>query len=316
MEASYLVLVAILPIFLLIGSGTVARLVGWLDANADLSLMKVVVNLFYPALIFSKILGNEVLRKPSNLIMPPLLGFCMVLIGFAVAWLAIRQLKNVTDAEGRTFAFITGIQNSVYFGLPIIALLFNRETVGLMLVFNLGVEIAVWLIGVGFLLPQKGSRSLLKRLVSAPVAAIILATWMNYLGFDRELPDFALKTVRLLGQCAIPVGLMLIGALFADMKTNVKLFTRIDITLLSIAIRLAILPLIYLLSTFFLPLSVELERVIVVQAAMPCAVFPIVLAQHYGGSSDVALKVVLSTTFVSILTIPFWIKAGIALLGL
>ena len=316
MEATYLVLLAIVPIFLIVSCGVLARLFGWLDTNADISMMKIVINLLYPALIFSNILGNDALRKPANLLVPPLLGLCMILIGFTIAWVAIGQFKGVDTADRRTFSFITGIQNSVYFPLPIIALLFDRETVGLLLVFNLGVEIAIWLIGVGFLLSPKEPRSLLKRIINAPVVAIVAAVWINYLGLDRGLPEFVFKTIRLLGQCTIPLGLILIGAIFADLRTSVKIFTRIHITLMANVIRIAVLPLIFLTFAFLLPLSTELKQVIVIQAAMPCAVFPIVLTQYYSGSSDVAFKAVLSTTIVSIFTMPIWIKVGIEILGL
>jgi len=46
---------------------------------------------------------------------------------------------------------------------------------------------------------------------------------------------------------------------------------------------------------------------------MPCAVFPIVLARHYDGSPEVALKVVLSTTIVSLVSIPLWLSFGLKL---
>lgn len=316
MEATYLILLAILPAFLVIGCGSIARLLGWLDTNADASLMKLVINLIYPALIFSNILGNDSLRKPANLITPPLLGLGTVVIGFAVAWIFIRKFKVESQSDRRTFIFITGIQNSVYFPLPIITLLFSKETIGLLLVYNLGVEIAIWLIGVGFILSTKDSKPLLGRLISAPVISILLAIWINFFGFDRELPEFAFNAVQLLGQCAIPVGLVLIGAIFADLKPSVRLFTQIKIPLMAIMIRLAILPAIIIFIASLLTLPTKLEQVIVIQAAMPCAVFPIVLAQHYGGSSDVAFKVVFSTTVLSFLTTPFWIQAGIQLLGL
>jgi predicted permease len=316
METTYLVLVAVLPIFLITGCGALARLFGWLDTNADLSLMKLVINLLYPALIFSNILGNDVLREPINLIIPPLFGLGTVLVGFAISWIVASKFKIGNSSERRMFSFITGIQNSTYFPLPIIYLLFGQETVGILLVFNLGVEVAIWLVGVGFILSSENLKTFFGRVVNAPVIAILLATWINYFRYDQELPDFVFKTIGVLGQCAIPLGLVLIGAIFADLKTSVKVFTRIEISVLAVVIRLAVLPLIFLLSAYFLSLTTELERVIVIQAAMPCAVFPIVLAKHFGGSSDIAFKIVLSTTLLSFLTIPFWIQAGIKLLGL
>ena len=58
-------------------------------------------------------------------------------------------------------------------------------------------------------------------------------------------------------------------------------------------------------------LSTELRQVIVIQAAMPAGIMPIVLSRHYGGDASVAIKVVLATTLASIVTMPLWIRIGI-----
>ena len=316
METTYLVLLAVLPIFLIIGCGTLARLLRVLDTSADLSLMKLVINLLYPALIFSFILGNDTLRKPENLILPPLLGLGTVVIGFAVSIVVARTFKLGSPQDCRTFSFITGIHNSTYFTLPIVALLFDHDTIGVLLVYNLGVELAIWIIGIGLVLPQKNPVPFFKRILNAPVVAILLATWLNYCRFDQDIPAFAFKAIRLLGQCAIPLGLILIGATFADFKPKLKFFTQFRISFWASAIRLVCLPAILLSIAYLLPLSTKLEQVIVVQVAMPCAVFPIVLAQHYSGSSEIAFRIVVSTTLLSFLTIPFWIQTGMQLFGL
>jgi len=52
--------------------------------------------------------------------------------------------------------------------------------------------------------------------------------------------------------------------------------------------------------------------VLVVEAAMPAAVFPIIIARHYGGQPLTAVQVVLWTTAVGLLTCPLWIRAGLA----
>ena len=321
MEASLSVFTAILPIFLIIGCGALARLFGWLDENADQSLIKLVINLLYPALIFSFILGNDVLRKPENLIIPPLFGLGSVIVGFILSLIFASKFGIGSKEDKRTFSFITGIYNSSYFPLPIIGLLFDRETVGILLVFNLGVEIAIWLFGVGFVLSPMKTKSLLSRLLNAPVIAILLATWMNYFQFDQALPDFSMKAIRMLGQCAIPIGLLLIGAIFVDLRANISTLTKVKVPLCASFLRLAVLPAIFLFAAFFLEsyfllLSPELAKVVIVQAAMPCAVFPVVLVRHFGGSTDIAFKIVLSTTFLSFLTIPLWIQAGMSLFGL
>ena len=316
MDTTQLVFSAVLPIFFVIGAGALARRLGWLDTEADRSLMTVVVNLLYPALIFSIILGNDALRQPSNLILPPLVGLTTVVGGFGLAMLVARKFKIGDQKECRTFAFTTGIYNYGYFPLPIIALLFDRETTGVLLVHNLGVEVAMWVLGVGFILSPSDPKSIWKRVFSGPVIAILVAVPMNYFKVDQHLPNSALETIDLLGQCAIPLGLILIGATFMDLAKETKITSRLNIPITASVLRLGILPAAFLFIAFILPLSTELKCVSAVQAAMPCGVFPIVLARHFDGSPEVALKVVLGTTIISFLTIPLWIAIGMKLLDL
>ena len=316
MNTSTLIFTAIIPIFLVIGGGFLARKIGWLTEEADRSLMNLVVNLLYPALIFSFILGNEALKQPENIVLPPLVGLTSVVGGFGVCMLVARKLKIGNQRECRTFAFSTGLYNYGYFPIPIIALLFDRETTGVLLVHNVGVEMAMWALGVGFILSANDPKSLWRRIFSGPVIAILLAVPMNSLGLDQSMPNFIFESVNLLGRCAIPLGLILIGATFADLAKVSQLVAQKRIPAYACLLRLGIFPAALLLAAWLLPFSTELKQVMIVQAAMPCAVFPIVLTRHFDGSPEVALKVVLATTIVSFLTIPFWVTLGLNLLNL
>ena len=56
---SYLSLLAIIaPIFIFIAVGIVARRLDWLTAEADTSILKLVVNVLYPCLIFQSVFGG------------------------------------------------------------------------------------------------------------------------------------------------------------------------------------------------------------------------------------------------------------------
>jgi predicted permease len=311
-----LIFTAIMPIFFIIFAGYVARRLGWLNEAADRSLMTVVVNLLYPTFIFSLVLGNDALRDPANIVIPPLIGLTTIVAAFGtIMWLA-RKLNIGDPRECRTFAFSTGIYNYGYFPIPIIALLFSRETTGVLLVYNVGIEIAMWSLGVGYILSANDPKPIWRRLLSAPVIAILIAVPLNWLRVDEHLPNFAFESIDLMGKCAIPLALLIIGATFADLAKGVRIFDRLRIPITAVIIRLGIFPVILIFFAFLFPFSNELKAVMVVQAAMPCGVFPIVLARQFDGSPEVALKVVLATTIVSFATIPLWITFGIHLLDL
>jgi predicted permease len=82
------------------------------------------------------------------------------------------------------------------------------------------------------------------------------------------------------------------------------------------ALRLGVLPFLFLLASKYLPLSLEMKRILVLEAAMPAAVFPIVMTRHYGGDSATALRIVVATSLLGFITIPLWIRFGMKFVGL
>ncbi len=111
------------------------------------------------------------------------------------------------------------------------------------------------------------------------------------------------------------MSLILIGAVVADYLGEFKRWGGREISV-AVALRILLLPMFFLLLARYLPASVELKRVMVLEAAMPAAVFPIVMSRHYGGDPPTALRVVIGTSIVGLVTIPLWIRFGIWFVGL
>ena len=84
---------------------------------------------------------------------------------------------------------------------------------------------------------------------------------------------------------------------------------------LAVLLRIGVLPVLFLLLAKHVPMTVEHQRVLVIEAAMPAAVFPVVLAKLYGGDPATAVRVVLATAAVSLVTIPLWLKYGMKFVG-
>ena len=308
------VLQAVLPVFCLAIVGVILRKMEWLTEEADASLMRVVLNVLTPALILDKVLGNVALRRPDNLFLAPLLGFGGVALGVGVCWILRKRLKLGGDRAERTFASVTGIQNYGYVPLPLIEQLFPGNTTGVLFVHNLGVDSAMWTICL-IALGHGGLREW-RRLINAPILAIVAALALNTLHADLWLPRFALTTAHMLGACCFPLGIVLIGATLADSSRELRQELGLRSMAWSCLLRLGLLPILLLVIAYFVPASRELKQVLVVQAAMPAAVFPIVLARHYGGDRLTSIRVVVATSMVGFFTIPLWLKVGMKVVGL
>ncbi len=301
------------PVFASIALGTALRRARWLTPEADQSLLKLGVNLFFPALIFHSVVGNTALRDPRNLVWPPLLGFAWIGFGWLVSWFGARLIGLERGRGLRTFAFVTGFPNYAYLPIPLIGALFPPSTLGVLFVFNVGIEFAIWTVGI-LLLAGGSLREGWRKLLSPPVLALVAAVALNTLHI--ELPSPVLRTVALLGGCAVPLGLLLIGALLDEHVSNPRSLLAPKVNLASLALRLGLLPLALLLAAKGLPLPAELKQVVAVQAAMPVGVFTIVLARHYGGQPLTAAQVVIPSTLVSLASIPLWMQFGLRFLGL
>ena len=80
-----------------------------------------------------------------------------------------------------------------------------------------------------------------------------------------------------------------------------------DTIFLGLILRLGVLPILILLIAVWLPIDRDLRAVLIVQSAMPTAVFPVVLAKMNGGYMATALRIVLATSLASLITIPLWL---------
>jgi predicted permease len=120
----------------------------------------------------------------------------------------------------------------------------------------------------------------------------------------------------MVGSCAIPLGLILVGAVIADYVGNFQEDWRWPVLASSCVLRLGLIPVVMYVLARHIPAAVELKRVILLQAAMPAAVFPILMAKLYDGDAKTATRVVIATSAVSIVTLPLWIRYGAQIIGL
>lgn len=291
------------------------RKTGILSTSADQSLIKLIIYLLAPCLIFDSIIGNRALDEFKNVLMAPVVGFVTVTLGVMLGYLAGPLAKVYGKKERGTFAASVGVYNYGYIPIPLALALFSRETVGVLFVHNMGVEIALWTIALIFM-SGASFRSGLRKIINPPLVATLSSLLLNSVDADEWLPRFVLSTAEMLGQCAIPLGVIIIGATAADLFHQLNIRKHYGAIIAACLLRILILPALFLLLAKFIPASIELKQVIILQAAMPSAVFPIVISRFYGGDPATAMKVVFSTSALSIITIPLWIKVGIGFLGL
>lgn len=305
----------ILPVFAMIALGAGLRRTQLLTETAETSLFNLVVMVATPCLIFESVATNPALRQPGNLLLPPLLGFGLTLLSMALGWYVARGLGLTIGHGLRTFALAVGLTNYGYLPLPLMDAMFGPESRAVLLVHNVGLEAAIWTGGilvVSGLSPLEGWR----KLINAPVISLLLAVAANLTGVADHLPQLVMNFVHALAVCAIPLGLIMTGVSLEPHFADPKQLVNPRVTLIAWLLRLVVLPLLLLSAARWVPCSLELKRVLVVQAAMPSAVVSVIVARVYGGQPLVAVQIVLGTTALALFTIPFWLRFGLSFAGL
>ena len=210
--------------------------------------------------------------------------------------------------------------------IPLCALLFNPQTLGVLFVFNVGTVIGMWTIAVAALSKDAVKESI-RQLCAPAMIGVYIALLFNYLPWSNQLPECIETSMMWLNQSMIPLSLLLVGGIMYDefkprdagieaqTASTLSVWNSFKLIGSTILIRLVLVPILFILWAKYLTSSVDLQRILIVQAAMPSAIMCIVWSRQFNGDPPTALRCVIVTNLLSILTTLFWIPLGLQFLG-
>lgn len=293
---------AVLPVVALAGVGAVLGRYAGVDPG---SLNTVVVYVLAPALVFHSLAtttvgAGTVLRVAAGV------GAVAVAVGGLAA--AVGRLRGHDDALVGALVLVTAFGNTGNYGLPLSTFAFGdvgRSTAVVylvaqaLLIFSAGVYVAAW---AGGSRGGAGARRVLELPLLYAVLAALVARWAGVL---PPAGSNLMATVRLVGDAAIPVMLLVLGVQLERADLGAALDRVAEPTVL----RMAVAPPVAVGVAVALGLDPPgVTRTFVLQSSMPTAVFPLVLLTEFAGDVTVegvplpqyAGAVVLVTTLVSV----------------
>ena len=297
------------PLFILLIGG-LCRRGGWLRVEADASLSVLTVRVLYPCFFFYHLVGNQDTLSFTHFFVVTSAGFICICLGFGCSYF-VAKLMGVNSTAISSFTFCSGIFNYGFFAFPVAASIFGEEIIAKIILFNLGVETAIWTAGIWVLASNQFK---FIRLLNPPIISIILAVSVREIGGQQMIPSFLWEIITLLGSCAIPIGLLLIGGNFSDLIKNFKLSTGLRVEFSAILVRLLIFPLLIFCYALKGPIPIGMEwfrDILIVQSAMPAGIFAIVIVKNYSGDTTTAMRAILATMVGCLLTTPIWLYLGL-----
>jgi predicted permease len=265
-----------------------------------------------PCFMLDKILGSAVLKSGTVVLSSIAMGFGLLLVGIAISAVVGRLIGLERGTGMRTFALAAGCQNYGFTAAPVVEILWSTGTLALLFVHNIGVELAMWSVGVMIMSGERGIPW--RKVVNGPVIAVAGGLLLVALGMDAQCVGPARKAMSMIGVGAFPLAILITGCTIMDLVGAEK--PTLKIILGSSLVRLVLAPLVFLTAAKYLPLATELRQVLIVQAAMPAAITPIMLARLYGGRPAIAVQIVVFSTVLSLLSLPWIITLGCQWIGL
>jgi malonate transporter len=289
----------ILPNFVLILVGlALARRFGYDRAFWD-GLEKLVYYVLFPALLFRALATTDIDYARAGWLIASACAFTVAGFVLSIAAGPILRLDPQLHATGSQ----CGYRFNTYVGLAVAGSLFGTPGVALAALL-LGVMIPLANLGAVAVLASHSDRGFLAELVRHPLVLSSLAgfAW-NALGLP--LPSFADQTLSLLGQTALPAGLLCVGAAMRIEGGQGPVAAHAW----WLAVKLAAVPAIALALARALGIGGIEASVLVLCAALPTATNAYILAVRMTGDGRAVATQVTLGTVLSMVTIPLWLAA-------
>lgn len=300
------VLNSLMPVFLIIVLGKLLCRTGFLKDGTVKSLTQLTYWVGLPALLFSEISGAVFNNSEVGRI--TLLLIISTLAAFGVGYLIARLVKLPHRALG---AFVQGCgrANNAFIGLPVIvyALAADFPDVKTLATVALGPSIIFYNISSIAILLLHGEKQhkgpaaaivFLKQLLLNPmVLACIAGIIVNRTAVP--VPIMFARTFAALGQAALPLALLSIGASLTFEKSPAAAAPAVIASL----VKVFVLPLIGLLLGQFWHVS-ELEmKILLIFLACPTATATYVLADMFGSDAPLAGRIIVISTLLSAISL-------------
>jgi predicted permease len=295
----------LLPDFLLIVTGFVVCRYTPLDRTVWDGAERLVYYLLFPVLLFGSIVRNPL----SIAVALPfvLAGLGVMLSGIALAY-ALRALPAVDPALHAAGAQVAFRFNS-YVALALAERLGGTQGVAwIALLMSLCVPLAN--VAAVWPLARHGGQSVGGELLRNPLIISTLAGLAaNLLGIT--FPDPVATTLQRIGNAALPLGLMAVGAglRFGALQASPRLAAAL------LSIRHLVLPVVAIALVLALALPGAQRQLVIMFAAMPTASSAYVLAVRLGGHGGFVAGLVTVSTLIGMVAVPLWLAVAARLAG-
>ncbi len=218
-----------------------------------------------------------------------------------IAWLLAKVFwRNEPPNRRAVLEFSTLFSNAGNAGMPIVASVFGAQGVFYASFYLLPVRILIWTVGLSLFVDEQDNRKKLLLLLKTPsVDVVFIGIALMFLPF--KLPGVLSTAIKNIGDMTGPLSMMIIGAALGE--SDIRSAFELGAFKLT-ALRLAILPVLYMVLLRLAGVETLLWEVAVVLTAMPAAANTEIFAEMYGKDYHFAARCVVVSTIISLFSVP------------
>ncbi|MBK5251238.1 MAG: AEC family transporter [Peptostreptococcaceae bacterium] len=299
------VVTQVLILFFMIITGFVAKRFEIIKNEMNEGLINLVLYVMLPSLILTSMdfdFSPEILAKSGKIFVISIVIYSVIMaISFLIPKIVGGE-KSQTAIYQYAFIFV----NVAYMGYPVVNSVYGKIGVFYTAIFNLPFNLFIWTVGLWILTKDheefKGQVASfeIKRFLNPAIIAVF-AGFILFL-FSIRLPQIIYDTLGTLGSATMPLSMIFIGSVLADVE--IKDILTDKKALAYSVLRQTLVPLVILYSLKALGFTGYMVGIPAVISGMPTAANTALMASKYKNDYHLASRLVFVSTFVSIFTIP------------
>jgi len=293
---------AMIPLYIMAGIGFIGRKMTIFNDSANQVMTQLMLYITLPALILFSLNTDFSIELLIDLSWLVSMSFFILSISVVVAFL-LRKRAALPPSQKSVYESLIIFGNQGFIGFAVSYILMSDQGIIYLTLFNICYLVLIWTYGI-YLFTKKEQIVNWRILFLNPgILATLIGLCILFLPFS--LPTVIISTLEDVGKMTIPLSMILIGSMLADIRLQDmrRYFKNIYIWIAAFY-KLLIIPL-FLLIFIFLHVPFPLLTIAVLTAAMPSASTTSVYAQKFGGDTAFSSFGVMLSTLLCILTIPF-----------
>lgn len=250
-----------------------------------------------PCLVIDGIINANLPTNVSVKIVTASISCSLVMLVLGVG---IANLSKMAKDTKSSFVLASTFPNAGNMGIPISFLAFGEVGLSVALIIFVAQGIISWPLGT--LIVARGQtigwkEPLMQVLKLPTIYAVPIALFIRFINFS--IPSNLYRPIDMMADAAIPCMLLLLGY---QLSNGLKEINFKDLVLMNITRLIFSIPIVFSITIAF-DITGMAQNTLIVMAAMPTAVFTVLLATEFGTKGQYVANSVITSTLLSMITL-------------